>query len=121
MANKTANRKNVEVVATATLKNVKYSARKTRLVVDMIRNQQVEPALNALEFSPKKRAKTVKKLLLSAVANAREKGADVDSLWIVGAYVDEAATMMRFKPRARGSAFPIRRRSSHITLELGTL
>ncbi len=109
----------VEVIASATLKGAKVSPRKTRLVVDMVRDMQVENALNTLSYSTQKRAEIVRKVLQSAIYNAKEKGADVDDLWVVGAWVDEGTVMMRFKPRARGSAFPIRKRSSHITFQVG--
>lgn len=107
------------VVASATLRGAKVSPRKTRLVVNMVKNKHVESALSALAFSKQKRAGMFKALIESAIANAKEKGADIDKLWVVGAWVDEGPTMMRFKPRARGSAFPIRKRSSHITVQLG--
>ena len=118
---KKINNKPVEVIASATLKGAKMSPRKTRLVVDMVRDMQVENALNALKYSNQKRADVVHKLLQSAVYNAKEKGADVDDLWVVGAWVDEGTVAMRFKPRARGSAAPIRKRSSHITLQVGKI
>jgi large subunit ribosomal protein L22 len=109
------------VLGKATLRHVRISARKARLVVDLIRGKQVEPALQMLQFKPKKGAFICRKLLLSAVSNAKEHGgADVDTLWIVGAYVDMGRTLSRWMPRARGRATPIRKRSSHITLELGT-
>lgn len=117
MANKN---KTAEVVASASLKGVRVSARKTRLLVEMIKNLHVDSALNALRFSNQKRAAILEKLLLSAIANARENhDADADDLWVVGGWVNEGPTLMRYKPRARGSAFPIRKRSSHITLQVG--
>jgi large subunit ribosomal protein L22 len=88
-------------------------------VIDMIKGKQLEPALQILRFSPKKTSAFAEKLLQSAIANAREKGADVDSLWITGAWVDMGRTLKRFMPRAQGRATPIRKRSAHITLELG--
>ena len=114
-------KKKPEVIAKASLNGVRVSARKTRLVMDMIKKLQVEQALSSLEFDPQKRSRLLKKLLLSAVANAKEKGVNVDSLWVVGGYVNEGETMSRYKPRARGSAGPIRKRSSHVTLEVGFL
>ncbi len=111
--------KGVRVVATATLKHVRIAPQKARLVVDLIKGKQVEPALQILKFSPTKGARITSKLLQSAIANARERSEDIDSLWVTGGYVNMGRTMRRFMPRAQGRATPIRKRSSHITLELG--
>lgn len=106
-------------VARASLRMVKISPRRARLVIDMVRGKQVEPALNALRFAPQKGAKLALKLLQSAIANAKEhKGLDVDRLWITRAWVDMGPAMMRYLPGAQGRANPIRKRFSHITLEL---
>jgi large subunit ribosomal protein L22 len=107
------------VVATATLRHVRVSAQKARLVINMIKGKQLEPALQILKFSPKKTAGFAEKLLKSAMANAQEKGADLDKLWITGGWVDMGRTLKRFMPRAQGRATPIRKRSAHITLQLG--
>lgn len=107
-------------VAKATLRDIRMSPRKARLVIDLIRGKQVEPALSILKFSPKKGAKLAHKLLESAVANAREHArANVDSLWITKGWVDEGKTLKRFMPAAHGRANPIRKRSSHMTIILG--
>ena len=107
-------------VASATLRGIRMSPRKARLVIDLIRGKQVEPALAILKFSPKKGAKIAYKLLQSAIANAREQArADVDRLWITKSFVDEARTLKRFMPAAHGRALPIRKRASHITIVLG--
>ena len=113
--------KKVPVVAgKATLSGVRISPQKARLIVNLVKGMQVEPALQNLEYTPKKGAEFAKKLLLSAVANAKEqKGADVDALWVVGGHVNMGKSIKRFMPRARGSASPIIKRSSHITLEVG--
>src|SRR5262245_55673639 len=109
------------VVARATLRHVRISPRKARLVVDLIKGKQIEPALQVLQFQPKKAAVFARKLLLSAASNAKEQaGADVDSLWVVGGYVNMSRTLKRYMPRARGRATPIRKRSANITLEVGT-
>jgi large subunit ribosomal protein L22 len=121
MAKKTQNQtgKNAEV-ATATLRHIRMSPRKARLVVDLIRGKQVEPALAILKFSPKKGAKLAHKLLQSAIANAREQArADVDRLWVTRSWVDEGRTLKRFMPAAHGRASPIRKRSSHMTIVVG--
>ncbi len=103
----------------ATLRHVRMSPRKARLIVDMVRGKQIEPALQALQFSPRKSAEFCQKLLRSAVANAQAKGTvDVDKLWITGGWVDMGRTLMRYMPRAQGRATPIRKRSAHITLVL---
>lgn len=107
-------------VTRATLKQIRMSPRKARLVIDLIRGKQVEPALQILQFSPKKGAKFAHKLLQSAVANAREHArADVDRLWVTAGWVDEAQTLKRYMPAAHGRANPIRKRSSHMTIVLG--
>jgi large subunit ribosomal protein L22 len=101
----------------ARLKGARISAQKVRLVADQIRGQQVGEALNMLNFSTKKGAHLVKKLLESAVANAEHnEGADVDELSVAQIFVDEATTMKRIKPRAKGRADRVLKRSCHITL-----
>jgi len=121
MAKKTKNQVgNNSEVATATLRHIRMSPRKARLVVDLIRGKQVEPALAILKFSPKKGAKLAHKLLQSAIANAREhQRADVDNLWVTKSWVDEGRTLKRFMPAAHGRANPIRKRSSHMTIVVG--
>ena len=95
------------------------SARKVRLVVDTIRGEDVEKALNLLTFSPKAAARPLAKLLQSAVANAEVKGDfDLDKLYVKLATVDEGSTWRRWRPRAQGRATRIRKRTSHVTLEL---
>jgi len=106
--------------ASATSQGTRLSAQKARLVLGLIRNKQIEPALRVLKYSPKKGARLIEKLLSSAVANARENaGADMDRLWITGAWANEGTTMKRFMPRSRGSADEIKKRSSHITVVVG--
>jgi large subunit ribosomal protein L22 len=95
------------------------SAQKVRLVIDQVRGTSVEKALNFLDFSPKKAAKLVEKVLSSAVANAEHNhGADIDALKVCGAFVDEGPVMKRHRARARGRANVILKRSCHITIVL---
>ena len=101
----------------ARLKGVRLSAQKARLVADQIRGKQVGDALNILNFSTKKGAHIVRKLLESAIANAEHnEGADIDELSISRIFVDEGLTMKRIRPRAKGRADRILKRSCHITL-----
>ena len=103
----------------ARLKGAQISAQKARLVADQVRGMPVEEALSLLEFSPKKAAHLVKKLLDSAIANAENnEGADVDELKVSSIYVDEGMTMKRLRPRAKGRADRILKRSCHITLKV---
>jgi len=103
----------------AKLKGARISAQKARLVADQVRGMPVEEALNLLEFSPKKAAHIVKKVLDSAIANAENnEGADVDELKISSIYVDEGMTMKRIRPRAKGRADRILKRSCHITVKV---
>jgi large subunit ribosomal protein L22 len=103
----------------AKLKGARISAQKARLVADQVRGKPVEEALSLLEFSPKKAAHLVKKLLDSAIANAENnEGADVDELKISSIFVDEGTTMKRLRPRAKGRADRILKRSCHITLKV---
>ena len=87
----------------ARLKGAKISAQKARLVADQIRGKEVGVAIDILNFSTKKGAHIVKKLLESAIANAEHnEGADVDELRVAKIYVDEGLTMKRIRPRAKG-------------------
>jgi large subunit ribosomal protein L22 len=103
--------------AMAKLKYARISAQKARLVADQIRGLHVERALNTLTFSTKKGAPLIKKVLESAIANAEHnEGADVDELKVASVMVDEGPTMKRIRPRAKGRAARIFKRTSHITL-----
>ncbi len=104
----------------AILKNVRLAAQKGRLVADQIRGLPVERALQLLTFSPKKAARTIKKVLESAIANAEHnEGADVDELKIAAITVDEGRSMTRMMARAKGSGTHIEKRTSHITVTVG--
>ncbi len=103
----------------ARLKGARISAQKARLVADQVRGLPVEKALDLLEFSPKKAAHIVKKVLDSAIANAENnEGADVDELKVSSIFVDEGMTMKRLRPRAKGRADRIFKRSCHITVKV---
>jgi large subunit ribosomal protein L22 len=103
----------------AMLKGAQISAQKVRLVADQVRGKGVEDALDVLSFSNKKAARIVKKILDSAIANAENnEGADVDELKISSIYVDEGTTMKRLRPRAKGRADRILKRSCHITVKV---
>lgn len=104
---------------TAKLKNAALSAQKGRLIVDMIRNKDVSQALDILKFTPKKGADLVYKLLQSAIANAENnEAADIDELKVGTAFVDEAPTLKRMRPRAKGRGNRILKRTCHITIKL---
>jgi len=105
--------------AKAILKYGHMGPRKVRAVVDLIRGKGAEEAISILKFAPQHAARVVGKLLQSAVANASQKKmGEADLLWISKAYVDVAPVLKRTQPRARGRAFMIRKRMSHITLVL---
>lgn len=104
---------------TAKLKNAPLSAQKGRLVADMIRSMSVSKALGVLKFTPKKGAHLILKLLESAVANAENNnGADIDELTVMTIFVDEAPTLKRMSPRAKGRANRISKRRCHITINV---
>ncbi|MFC6274295.1 50S ribosomal protein L22 [Levilactobacillus tangyuanensis] len=103
--------------AQATAKTVRIAARKIRLVIDLIRGKSVAEALAILQFTPRGASPVVAKVLNSAIANA-ENNFDLDrqDLVVSEAYVNEGPTLKRFRPRAKGSASPINKRTSHITV-----
>ena len=103
--------------ALAKHKFARSSAQKARLVADQIRGRAVGKGLDVLTYSPKKAADLVKKVLLSAIANAEHnEGADIDALKVKTVFVDEGPSMKRIKPRAKGRADRIVKRTSHITV-----
>ena len=100
-------------------KSARLSAQKARLVADQIRGKGVEEALEILTFSNKKAAVLIKKVLESAIANAEHNdGLDVDDLSVSTIFVDEGATMKRIRPRAKGRADRIMKRTCHITVKV---
>ena len=101
----------------ATAKTVRVSPRKSRLVIDLIRGKSVGEAISILKFSPNKAAGIIEKVLMSAIANAENNfDLDVEDLVVSEAFINEGPTMKRFRPRAKGSASPINKRTSHITV-----
>ena len=106
-------------IAKAQLRNFRVPPRKARLVVDMIRGRRVESALEVLDTCDKKTAPVIKKLLLSAAANAENQSkVDIDELYVKRAWVDEGRVLKRWLPRAHGRATPLLKRFSHITVLL---
>ena len=102
----------------AFLKNYRQSPRKVRLVASLVKGKGVPEALAELEFLPKRASLPIKKLLLSAVANAKEKGVNAEGLFIKEFQVDKGITMKRMRPAAMGSSHRINKRSSHLNLIL---
>jgi large subunit ribosomal protein L22 len=100
-------------------RGARLSAQKARLVADQIRGKGVEEALEVLTFSTKKAAGLMKKVLESAIANAEHNdGLDVDDLTVSTVFVDEGPTMKRIRPRAKGRADRIMKRTCHITVKV---
>lgn len=103
----------------AKLSNAPLSAQKARLVGDQIRGLPVEKALNLLNFSSKKAAAIIKKVLESAIANAEHnESADVDELRVSTVFVNEGAALKRVSARAKGRANHILKRTCHITIKV---
>ena len=106
--------------AKSILRGARISAQKARLVADLVRGLPVGRASNVLEFTDKKAAHLMRKVLLAAVANAENNlGADVDELKITCVFVDEGPVMKRMHARAKGRGARILKRSSHITVVVG--
>ncbi len=105
--------------AVARARYVRVTAMKARRVVDLIRGRNAREALAVLQFAPQAASEPVAKVLASAMANAENNlSLDPDTLWVGEAYVDEGPTLKRFRPRAQGRAYRIRKRTSHITVEV---
>jgi large subunit ribosomal protein L22 len=103
----------------AKLKFVRLSPQKARLVADQVRGKPVGQALQILKFSDKRAAGIVRKVLESAIANAEHNnGADVDELKVSVIMIDEGPAMKRLRPRAKGRADRILKRTSHITVQV---
>jgi large subunit ribosomal protein L22 len=107
----------------AFLKNNRQAPRKVRLIADAVRGRNVEEALATLSHTPNKAAPTLHKLIMSAVANARQEDVSIkeSDLFIRTITVDKGITYVRYMPRAFGRASPINRESSHIRVTLGRI
>jgi large subunit ribosomal protein L22 len=104
----------------ASVRGVRLSVDKGRLVADMIRGKKVDQALNILAFTPKKAALIIKKAVESAVANAEHNdGADIDELKVKTIYVEQGATLKRFSARAKGRGNRISKPTCHIFVTVG--
>jgi len=104
----------------ASVRGVRLSVDKGRLVADMIRGKKVDQALNILTFTPKKAAGIIKKAVESAVANAEHNdGADIDELKVTSIYVEQGATLKRFSARAKGRGNRISKPTCHIFVTVG--
>ncbi len=107
---------------TAKLRFLRMGPRKVRLIADMIRGKKVVRALDLLSVMPKRAARPVLKLLNSAVANAKHNHSlAVEDLKVAQIYVDGGPVLKRWMPKAHGRATPVRERTSHINLVLGTM
>lgn len=110
----------------ARVKHIRVTPQKARRVVALIKGKQAQEALAILKFAPQAASEPVYKLVESAIANARVKAdkdgefLDEQDLYVRNAYVDEGTTLKRFRPRAQGRAFQIKKRTSHITIQLAT-
>jgi large subunit ribosomal protein L22 len=117
MSNETAVEELPRAIARA--RYVRATPMKVRRVVELIKGRSADDALNVLRYAPQAASEPVAKVLASAMANA-ENNLDLDpeTLWVSQAYVDEGPTLKRFRPRAQGRAYRIRKRTSHITVEV---
>jgi large subunit ribosomal protein L22 len=105
---------------TAILKGVHLSPQKARLVADLVRGKKVDHALNILNFTPKKGAEVIKKVVESAIANAEHNnGADIDELKVTSIYVDKGIVLKRIRARAKGRAGRIIKPTCHIHVTVG--
>ena len=114
------------VESIARVRHIRVTPQKARRVVALIKGKQAEEALAILKFAPQSASEPIYKLVASAIANARvtadktNEYLDDADLYVKNAYVDEGTTLKRFQPRAQGRAFQIKKRTSHITIQLAT-
>ena len=105
--------------ATATLRFARISARKVKIVIDLIRGKSVDEALATVKFTPKAASEIIEKLLKSAIANAENNHhMEHSKLYVAEIYANQGPTLKRIRPAAKGSAVRIRKRTSHITIVL---
>jgi len=107
-------------MVTASLSNYRQSPRKVRVVADLVRGKSIDKAIEALEFAGKRAALPIKKLILSAVANAESQGLVKADLTVSSIRIDQGVVMKRMMPRARGRGFPIKKRTSHVKVVLSS-
>jgi len=107
-------------MVTASLQNYRQSPRKVRLVASLIKGKTVAQALDMLMVTTKRASDPLVKLINSAIANAKNLGVSTENLYVKECTVNQGITMKRFMPGARGSAFSIKKRSSHVNLVLET-
>lgn len=105
---------------TATLSNLRQSPRKVRVVANLVRGKKVEDAIVTLEFAPKRASLPLRKLIASAIANAKAQSVPVETLFVKRIEVNEGKILYRRRPVAHGSAHPIRKRTSHVFVALET-
>jgi large subunit ribosomal protein L22 len=104
----------------ASLRGVRLSSQKGRLIADLVRGKSVDQALNILSFSPKKGAGIIKKVLESAIANAEHNdGADIDALKVTSIYVEKGTVLKRFTARAKGRGNRILKPTCHVFVTVG--
>ena len=106
---------------TASARHVRITPRKARMVIDLVREKPILEALDILQFTQKRAAPLISKVIESALRNVEESDEldwELDDLYIAEAYVNEGPTLKRFKPRAMGRATTILKRTSHINIEL---
>ena len=111
-----------EILFKASHRNARISARKARLVMDLIRGQKAEKALVRLEYCDRRASPMIRKVLESSIANAAQmSGVESENLVVHQAYADEGATMKRWRPRSMGRAFPRLKRSCHLNVALAAV
>jgi large subunit ribosomal protein L22 len=114
------------VESIARVRHIRVTPQKARRVVALIKGKQAQEALAILKFAPQAASEPIYKLVAAGIANARVKAdkdgeyLDEQDLYVANAFVDEGTTLKRFRPRAQGRAFQIKKRTSHITVVLST-